>query len=222
MTPAVTVFLLGLLSGPWLATQTGIDTETELVPARLASAHLPRQPPLAADGGFAAVEAEITATGLVAEIRTVIDAPPFTQELADVVRLWRFLPAAKDGRPIASRVLVMGIFRPPVLLGGEGVFDNDLARVSEGVPFPSTAATPRYPPRALESGLVLVELDVDEEGDVSSTSLAHSSPGFDEQALEAARQFAFRPAHIDGRPVRTFALAVFGFRQPVTPARPRR
>jgi hypothetical protein len=40
--------------------------------------------------------------------------------------------------------------------------------------------------------------------------------GYDEPSLDAATAFRFRPARHEGRPVKSFAVIFFGFRQPLT------
>ena len=196
--------------------------ERELVPARIASGHTPAQPPLASQGGLTVLDAEVSATGVVAAVETLLDGPPFTSELESAVWLWRFLPAEKGERAVASRVVVVGLFRPPALVSGDEVLTVPARPVADAIPYPTSVVTPRFPPRALEDGVVLMELEVSEDGDVSSTSIVQSSLPFDEPARQAAEQFRFRPAKSDGHAVRSFAIVVFGFRQPVTQPRPRR
>lgn len=61
------------------------------------------------------------------------------------------------------------------------------------------------PPAALEtrgSAEVVLEIDVDETGKVQSVFVTQpAGDGFDEAALEAARQFVFEPGEFEGKPV---------------------
>lgn len=74
-----------------------------------------------------------------------------------------------------------------------------------GSPAPLHAPPPRYPPQALrrgESGTVLVRVHVGPDGVPTSVSLVQSSRSrwLDKAALDAVRDWRFRPAQINGRP----------------------
>jgi TonB family protein len=64
--------------------------------------------------------------------------------------------------------------------------------------------------------VVIVELAIDESGAVKGARVVRSGGGFDSAAVDAARQWQFRPAQRAGTPVPSYAYIVFGFRQPVT------
>jgi TonB family protein len=137
------------------------------------------------------------------------------------VRLWKFEPPIVEGTEAPDRVAVLGLFRAPTLLGGAPPPPKRISDPSEEIPYPLSTSTPEYPPQALESGVVMLEVEVDEKGAVAGIEILNQTEGFDAVALEAARRFRFQPAKRDGRPVRSFAVVVFGFPQPVTPLRPR-
>ncbi len=62
---------------------------------------------------------------------------------------------------------------------------------------------------------MLVELLVDAGGTMAEANVARSAPPFDGPALDAARQWKFRPAQVDEQPVPSFAYIAFGFPVPV-------
>jgi hypothetical protein len=74
------------------------------------------------------LELTVGADGRVTEVKPLRTTPPFTEMLTATVRDWRFRPAedadssnrVADSRsaapaPVASKVLVAGVFRPPAL-----------------------------------------------------------------------------------------------------------
>jgi TonB family protein len=198
-----------------------LTVQAEVATSRLAGGNPPDLPPLAQNGGLVGLELRIAPSGIVQEAIVVDDAPPFTEELRKVVRLWKYEPRMVEGTPAAARVAVLGLFRAPTLLGGAPPPPKRISAPSEEIPYPTHTATPAYPPQALDSGVVMLEVEVDEKGAVADVEILNRTEGFDAVAVEAARRFRFQPAKDDGRPVRSFAVVVFGFPQPVTPLRPR-
>ena len=74
---------------------------------------------------------------------------------------------------------------------------------------------PKYPELAKKAGIegtVVVKVLVGYEGNVESTELVKSVEVLDEAALEAARQFKFSPAKLDGKPVKVWMALPFKFK----------
>jgi TonB family protein len=221
MNKAVAI-LLTLFSSSIAIAQRPLD---ELyTPARFLSGKSPEQPPLAAEGGVTVLEVHVAPSGIVTDAVVLDEASPYTETIRQVTTLWRFRPAEEDGAAIASRVLVVGVFRPPVLMGTALAEPTSVRLPSEAVPYPmGPMPVPEYPPNALFEGVAMVEVEIDDAGDVVVAKMLSPERGFDETALDAARRFRFRPARHEGRPVPSFALIFFGFRQPLTtPGLPRR
>ena len=200
------------------------------MPAQYRDGVLPQIPIQAVGGGEVVVELSVSSTGVVSGVRTLRATAPFTDAVTSAVRGWQFRPAEEDvepdaGKPVQpkprtrveSTVLVAGVFRPPTLNTPTlGEPPRDVASASSETPFPLTTVTPRYPPLARDSGMVLVEARVDVRGRVADAKVIRSAHPFDEPALEAARRWTFRPARVHGTSVATLAYIAFAFRQPVT------
>ena len=147
---------------------------------------------------------------------SIDDGPPYTAAITKAARTWRFRPAREDGAAVFGKALVVGVFRPPVLMGSDLPKPTHVQEISEDLPYPTTTATPVYPPTALYEGIAFVEVEIDE--DVLQTA----EEAYDALALEAVEKFRFRPARRNGIAVTSYALVFFGFRQPHTSKRPRR
>jgi len=77
---------------------------------------------------------------------------------------------------------------------------------------------PTYPAEALARGqhaLVVVELIIDETGKVAEARVLHGPEPFAKAALEATRQWEFKPTKVDGKPVRVRETVPITFSLPV-------
>jgi hypothetical protein len=188
---------------------------------RFAGGKPPLLPPLAANGGLAGLELRIAPSGIVQDSIVIDDAPPYTEELRKVVRLWRFHPRMENGARVEGRVALIALFRGQTLVGSGTPPPNRVSAPSPAIPYPTSTVTPAYPPRALYSGVTMLEVEIDATGTVTHTQILSDEEEFAPAAAEAAWKFQFRPAQKDGNPVSSRAILVFGFPQPVTPVRPR-
>lgn len=200
-------------------------------PARYQGGGLPPLPVLAVGGGQAFVQLTIGPSGGVSEAIPLRSTPPFTTSVLDAVSGWQFSAAMQDKldkegkpegpKPVPSKVLVAGVFRPPTLVTPTlGEAPKNVASAAADVAYPTAVRTPPFPPKAQASGVVLIEARVDESGKVSAAAVIGSAPPFDAPALEAAWQWRFRPARINGRATATYVYLLFGFPQPLTSPRP--
>ncbi|MGB7219397.1 MAG: TonB family protein [Vicinamibacterales bacterium] len=199
-------------------------------PAQYRSGALPAIQIQALGGGEVLLEATVDEAGSVTGVRVLRTTEPFTEPTAKTVGGWRFSPAQKEvepvppvpagpkpRKPVASKVLVAAVFRPPTLntpTYGDAV--KNVAAASVETPFPTVTVQPQYPLAALYDGLVLVEVRVGVDGRVVGARVIQSAPPFDPLALEAARAWKFSPARVDDVFTETLAYITFGFRQPIT------
>lgn len=204
---------------------------TVVAPALLANGSLPAIPPMVVNGGEVYLEVAVGAGGQVEAVTPFRDTPPFTESLVSVVRGWTFKPAEDVAtpppgadvdqttrRPVKSKVLVMGLFRPPsIFTGAVGTPPQDVGVPAADVPVPAgQPAMPGYPANALFDGVVIVELRLGPRGQVDGLAVVRSAPGFDELATRAASTLSFRAPQVRGRAVPAAVYVVYGFRQPIT------
>jgi TonB family protein len=198
------------------ATMAAVPQNQFVPAARYRNGPLPQIPIQAVGGGEVLLELTVGSNGRVSAARTLQTSPLFTEALRAVVNDWQFVPADLKGKPVESKVLVGALFRRPALNSPSlGELPADIAAPSPDVPYPMLTIEPNYPSLALESGIVLVEAQIDTQGDVVDAQVVRSAPPFDAPALEAVRQWKFRPGRAGGGAVTTYAYLVFAFRQPV-------
>ena len=189
---------------------------------------LPARIPQALGGGEVLLELTIDPNGVVQRVGRLRATPPYTELVADAVAAWQFEPATTmiDQRRTATTgsVLVAAVVRPPSLYAGpaSGPSPRDVAGPSPYVPYPEALAMPAYPPTAVGSGLVLVEITMTAGGEPRDFRLVSPVSGFDVAALDAVRKWRFRPAPATDVPDRVFVYAVLGFRTPLAPPQPLR
>jgi TonB family protein len=201
-------------------------------PARYRGGAAPQIPVMAVAGADVAVEATVSREGRVSSVARIRHSSPFTESVTAALNTWRFEPAidaqaassAGEGEPqitktpVESRVLVIGLFRPPALFAGTiGTPPADVGRASDQVPFPiAPPMLPAMPPQVLADGVVLVELAIGPDGAITRATVVQSAPGFDQAALDAARAIRFRGARVRGQASPALAYVVAAFRQPIT------
>ncbi len=206
-----------------------LSAQDAFSPARYRAGTMPALPVMPLGGGQVFLELSVSREGRVRGVTPLRVTPPFTDLVIDAVRDWQLNPAEQDvapepGRadeppsrlPVASKVLVAAVFRPPALNTPTlGEAPRDIASASDETTFPLTTTVPPFPPLAHGSGVVLLEVRVDRDGAVADASVIRSAPPFDDAARAAARQWSFRPARVRGTRVSTFVYIVFGFSIPV-------
>ena len=204
-----------------------------VAPARLQGGAMPVIPVMAIAGGEVFLEVDVDRDGAVSGVKPFRSTPPFTQSLTAAVQGWRFTPAQdaavpEAGKPVdpatrramATKVLVVGVFRPPSVYEGAtaGTPPMNTGAPSDAVPAPTTGpAMPSYPPQALFNGVVLVELSVQPDGHVSGAKVVRGAAPFDALALESAASLSFRAPRVHGQAAAANVYVAVGFRQPITP-----
>ena len=177
---------------------------------------LPGAPAFAVGGGEVWLELSVSGGGEVEDVVTLRATPPFTDELRASVSVWSFEPARADGGAVSSRVLVVGMFRPPTLMGPViGELPQDVATASAEVAVPKQSPMPAYPANALGDATVLVEATIGSDGRVSEAQARSGQEPFTATALDAVRGWQFKPASRAGVPVTGVVCVVVGFRSPV-------
>ena len=213
--PILTIVAVGSLAACFAPAATA---QAPFEPVRLNVGSPPAlPPPTVVASGQEWLRVSVDAGGDVSRIEPVREAPAFSEALRRAVRGWSFAPARVEGEAVESQVLVAAVFRPATLYSLPGLGQPPSGpRVGPGqFSVPVATPAPPYPPRAVGSGLVIVEVEVDRNGGVRAAAVVRSRPGFDTAAVNAARRWRFRPATRDGQPVRSVAYLVFGFREPV-------
>jgi len=201
-----------------LATAAGMRAQQrDPQPARFVDGSIPRPSPLAASGGDVVLSAAVSSTGVVGQIDVLRSTPPFTDDVIQAVKTWRFTPAVDSKqKPMDTHVLVDAVFgAPSIMVPTAGTPPKDVTTADTRVPFPAQTIAPVYPVNARAEGTVVVEALVAKSGRVTGATAIRSAPPFDAPALDAARSWTFRPAAGADAISPSYAYLLFVFRQPV-------
>jgi TonB family protein len=202
LTPAV---LLAVL-------QTGGGFEAP----RVKTASLEGLPYGAQAAGLVVLAVDVDAQGAVRGVDTVKDLEPFGPVLRQSVSSWTFEPARKDGVAVAQPVLVVGAFRPAmVMFPAPPAPPQPPSNAPHSVPYPTSIGIPPYPPNLIGAAAVLVETEIDDAGRVSSARVVGGASPFNDASVDAAQRWAFRPARHDGGAVASRAYLLFVYRHPI-------
>lgn len=191
---------------------------------RFVAADLPNLPPQALGGGEVVLELMVDGAGRVTGVDVIRSTPPYTDLIAGSALSWRFEPArrvVKEDRVAESgRVLVAAYIRPPALYAAPapGAPADIRGSASKVLPQPQMLTAPAYPPNAVGSGLVLVEIEMTGRGALRGYRVVSPASGFDDAALDAVRVWRFSAPLSPETPEQIFVYALVGFREPVAGA----
>lgn len=200
-----------------------IQAQAPWTPAQYVGGSVPPLPRLAIGGGQVVLELTVDDAGGVNGVKPLRTTPPFAESLAAEAKGWRFTPAEEErpdpkraGAPtrvaVASKVALIGMFRPPVLRGPTlGPVPKDVASASEDVAFPLTMVMPSFPPTARAGGQVVIEARIAPDGAVGDVKVLQAQPPFQGAALDALSKWTFKPARRAGVPIPSLVYVVFGF-----------
>lgn len=117
---------------------------------------------------------------------------------------WKFKPAIKDGRPVASKVQLPFVFNGGLLLSQTPVDTMPIVKVSK---------SPKLSKESEDiDGYVRVILQLDNQGNVVSAAANQSThETLVQPSIEAAKSWKFKPAIRDGEAVKSQVVIPFVF-----------
>lgn len=138
---------------------------------------------------------ELAAAAKTAAEKAATDATS-GRERAEAEEARRARAAAARREKLAKAVRVGGQIRPPIRL-------NDVPPV-----YPAIAQSARV------QGDVVIEATIDEEGKVADARVVKSVPLLDQAALDAVRQWQYRPSLLNGVPTAVVTTVTVKFTRP--------
>jgi hypothetical protein len=139
---------------------------------------------------------------------------------------WKFQPASNAEEPAPSRMTVSFVYRPPNYGNAAAVAPKVFAQVlppdqsepskhGHYVPVGIVSfAYPAYPVNSVAWGSVVVQLTVDDSGDVKAVEFLHGMAGFNNLVSDALKKWRFQSATLDGKPIKSKTIVAFIFQAP--------
>lgn len=186
----------------------------------------PTYPPLARQAriqGTVILKILVSKSGDVQNLQLVSGHPILAPAAVEAVKQWKYRPYLVNGEPVDVETAVQVIFKlADKPAGRDTVGDNpggvpapvestggvvpQRVRVSQGVMHGLlvTKVNPGYPPDAQDQriqGVVLLNATIDKEGNISRIELISGHPLLAPAAIDAVKQWKYRPYLLNGVPV---------------------
>jgi TonB family protein len=171
--------------------------------------------------GTVMLKVVVAETGEVKEVSTLSGDPLLAQPAVDAVKQWKYKPYMVDGTPVEMETQVTLTFRlhtgehsaPP--LGNSNPAHR--LKVSEGTTAPliTEKTPPKYPDATRDAGIqgtVVLKVVVAETGEVKEVSALSGDPLLAQAAVDAVKQWKYKPYTLDGTPVEMETQATLTFR----------
>ena len=163
--------------------------------------------------GKVVVRVSISETGTVQNAEAVSGDPILTAAAIESIKSWKFKPFIKNGKPIeVSSNLPLTFALPPTVLAETKPDEGSANTSAERLQLPAGATTghivhrvePEYPPiahAAHRQGFVQLHAIITKDGKIADLKLISGEKEFAAAAIEAVRQWRYRPYLVDGKPV---------------------
>jgi TonB family protein len=172
--------------------------------------------------GEVQVEIIIDENGQVISAKAISGHPVLRSAAEDAARKWVFNPTLVDGKPVRQPGVLKFVFTAPMPSASVPTTEATSAETSKQINVSGGVlqgmaikkAQPPYPPiarAARASGAVQVQVTISETGEVTEASVISGHPLLRDAALQAARQWLFKPTELSGVPVKVQGILTFNF-----------
>jgi TonB family protein len=176
--------------------------------------------------GTVTLYVEVPPYGIAENVRVLRSLDMGLEEKAvEAVRQWRFEPATRDGQLVTAATIVLVDFHLPAEVkmtmgpANNAMTAGRIYRVGadSGVTSPKvlSRAEPTYTEQARDAhrdGVVVLYVEITSEGRPQNIQILRGvGLGLDESAQESLRQWTFKPAIKDGKPVTVMLMVEVNF-----------
>lgn len=215
------------------STQPPIEVPPESVRDLLTTKVAPIYPPLARQAriqGTVVLKVIITKSGEVGKVQLVSGHPMLAPSAIAAVQQWRYQPYTANGEAVDITTILRVSFalgQTPHASGTSSGVEADASRsqgpaepmrvrVSRGVmeTLSLSKVSPQYPIDAREQhieGSILLQVEIDRRGNVYDVQLISGHPLLAPAAVDAVKQWKYRPYRLNGEPVEVETQVLVNF-----------
>jgi len=217
------VLLMTMLAAAW-ALRSGAKEPVHFVSANVSKAGNIPYPMSSLDAGVLTLAVGLDKTGQVTDVGILRDISSVSGAAAAAVRSWTYTPATRDGKPVASTLIVNIVYNPG-FLGADNIPlppPSQVQAISTKDPafFPAqlnTATFAPYPAKAKAQGAVVLNVTLDTNGNAAKVTTLRSVPPLTTSATAALNNWNFSAATYEGTAIQSHVVVAFVFRSPSTP-----
>lgn len=172
--------------------------------------------------GTVVLEVIVSEKGKVEDVRPIREIESLTEVAIDSVKSWQFNPASLQGKPVRSRTTIAVTFNPAAIPAANvslpplSAKDHWHGDALQPQPVDVVAgAFPQYPANCIASGTVVLRVSVDEMGRIEKTVVVRRIASLTSPAVRALREWKFKPAEFDGKPLPSSIALAFVLRPPL-------
>jgi len=221
----VLLLLLIALSSSLAVTPSGVRVGEGVMADHLEKRVAPAYPPLAKQAhiqGKVVLEVRISKSGDVLRLQLISGHPMLAPAAVEAVKQWKYTPFLLNGDPVEVETNVMVNFTLSDKPAAGNVAGDHPGDIPVGEPVPPrpavpqhvrvsssvmqglivTKVQPQYPSDAARiQGMVVLKAIIDKEGNVSNLQLISGHPLLAPAAIEAVKQWKYKPFELNGTPV---------------------
>jgi outer membrane biosynthesis protein TonB len=178
-------------------------------------------PPQTLFGGEVILDTMVDSSGKPADAKVIQGDSPFLDEAQPAIQTWSFHPARIEGKAIDERIAIVFEFAEPFLPSPKRRTHEHPEPPDEDdrAPLPVYTIEPEYPVNSVAEGSVVVMGIVDEQGQLTSTTVIRDEASLTGATLSAMKQWRFVPGRQAGKDTESAVIVVAAFRRPALAAR---
>jgi TonB family protein len=120
----------------------------------------------------------------------------------------KFAPTLLSGKPVRVRGVIVYNFVAGTDADGKTISGEVLNGKAISLPLPAFPAAAKA---VAASGTVVVQVTIDEEGNIISAQVISGHPLLRQSAVKAAKEAKFAPTFLNGQPVKVSGVLVYNF-----------
>ncbi|MGI8783062.1 MAG: TonB family protein [Acidobacteriota bacterium] len=163
--------------------------------------------------GEVVAQVTVDENGSAVDVEIVSGHELLREATAESLKQWKFFPARLDGKPVRSQASVEVHF----------VLKDSPSKSAEPLRLKADAAGPKlihkidpvYPAKAKRAGVegsVILQVTINAQGEVSEVRLERGHELLKDAAMEAVRQWRYRPTLLNGNPIAVVIAVTIEFK----------